>query len=317
MVLIFFLLALLKFAQAGSLKDYADDRKFCHFALALALETRSSELYFSDEDAVHTIADSMRFWKHLGPGFQALESLLREIYIKYLERVRVEVLSRKNLGKLVENVLAIPIYVREYLPTMSEVDVFHYKPVEGLSWSLVSKSALFDPVNMQYHKNATAALNTFASIHFDYHAYARFPNICKPLSVGQLEEFIRKSFASFDYGATFPDIALCLSFLQYLKYMALLDANLDLAADFSKLLHRAVEALENMKISPVNVLDFTTPKGFLRVLIMPQATKGPNSVPICTLPSMNRSVVQISVLDVLSPMDPDYVLAVMTLLKLA
>ena len=121
--------------------------------------------------------------------------------------------------------------------------------------------------------------------------------------------FIGKAFVNFDFGATFPDLIMCLSLLQYRQYVALLDGDLDHVRTISDLYSRVLDALENMIFAPVSTLSYMTPKGPVRVQIMPQAIKGPKSVPICTLPYENETIVQISILDVKYPEDSDYVLS--------
>ena len=312
MILLRFFLALLKFVQSAALKDYPEDRMFCYSALVIALESHCPDMFCYEEDDVHRVATTMRIrGRYLGLGFQRLLTISKEAYSKYLERIRVKVLSRKNVRIFVEKLPAAPNYVREYLTTTSEVDVFHYKPVARQLCSLVISQVVIDHVTLEYHRNALAALTIFASIHRDYHGYARFPNISEPLSLRQLEEFIGENFVSFDYGATYPDIVMCLSYLQYLKYMALLEANLDLVTDISGLFHKAVVALKHINVTTVNELYYMTPIGQIIVSILPQAIEGPKSIPICILSVGNGICIHISVLNVEYPENPDYVSALL------
>ena len=316
-IMIFFFLALLKFGQSGGLTEYPSERMFCYTALVLALETRNFELIHYDEATAHEIANSMRMQrKHLGMGLQRLAWISEDRYVKYLGRMRAEVLRREIMENFVRNLTAVPVYVREYVPNITEVDVLHYKPVAKLLRSLSFSLEHGDNVRLEYYRNALAALRIFSSVHYDYLGFARFPDISKPLSLKQLEHFIGKNFVRFDFGSTYPDIVMCLSLLQYLKYVALLDANLDLVSDILQLHKKAVEAMAKMNIAPVNRFDFNAPKGLLTVYILPQVSKGPIMVPICTLPYSKGTIVQISVLDVKYPMDRDYVLAQMKNLKL-
>ena len=308
MISLLFLVAFVKLVQSGTLNNYADDRRFCHIALTMAKPCQFPELFLKEEGTVHKIASTMRIQaRQLGPGFKRLLMISEERYIKYLKRMKVLMLSRRNMGKFVEDLSEKN--VRDYLPSTTEVDVFQYQPVVGLLRTVSVSLESIDDLRLEYHKNAIAALNTYSSIHYDYNAYARLPNMRKRWSTEQLENFIGKAFVNFDFGATFPDLIMCLSLLQYRQYVALLDGDLDHVRTISDLYSRVLDALENMIFAPVSTLSYMTPKGPVRVQIMPQAIKGPKSVPICTLPYENETIVQISILDVKYPEDSDYVLS--------
>ena len=165
-----------------------------------------------------------------------------------------------------------------------------------------------DNVQHEYYMNALVGLNTLASFHHDYHAYARFPNLSERLSLKRLEEFIEKNFVTFDYGASYPDIAMCLSYLQYLKCMTMLkDGYLGNAETISEVYEKAVEALGKISITPLKVTSYLTLRGEVQVNIMPQAIKGPKPVPTYTLSSTNGTLVQIGVLDVKYSENLEYV----------
>ena len=300
------IIAMLKLVQSGGLRNFPDVRMGCYSALVLAKTSQCPDLFYYEEEKVHKVAHFMRTrGKHFGMGLQRLQVIAEELYIKYLKRMRAEVLNRKSLAILVENMTGKN--VREYLPTITQINVLHYTPVTGLLRPLKYVPEDNDDVRQAYYKNALAALNTLASIHHDYQAYTRFPNISERFSLERLEGFIAKNFGRFDFGATYPDIVMCLSSLQYLKYVAMLDGNLAIVDTILGLFDRTVDALENMSFAPLNVLDYKTYKGEVTVAIMPQAVKGPKPVPICINPFRNGTMVQISVLDVKYPNNSKYV----------
>ena len=306
MIALIFLLALLKLVQSAALKKYPVDRMFCYFALSLALESQSPYILWYEEDDVHGEAHSTRILgKNLGPGFQRVHSIAEKKYIEYLKKLRATRLGRMSFRDLVEDVTMKN--VREYLPANTKVNALRYKPVVSLLRSINSSPENTDNVRLELYKNAIAALDAFAAIHHDYRDYARFPKLEALLSLKHLEDFIEKNFVILDFGATYPDMFMCLSFLQYLKYIALVDGHLDTVADISRLYVKALEALENMSIAPLDVFHYMTYKGKISVAIMPQAVKGPKPVPICITPFENGTMVQISVLDVKYPKNSKYV----------
>lgn len=305
--MIVFLLALLNLVQSGAVSDYPDDRVFCYTALVLAKHCQYPERLCYEEGTVHKIEHLLRVQgKQLGPGFQLLLSISEERYIKYLGRIRELIINRKSMGRLVQGITRNS--VREYLPTFTEVDAFRYEPVAGILRSIDFFSPTRENVRLEYIKSAVAALNTYASVHHDYQAYSRFPDMSKPFYLGVLEDFVGKSFADFDFGATYPDIVMCLSILQFLEYRALIDNRLDHVDYVSKIYDRAMKAIGTMNIIPVSAFDYKRKKGQVTVAIMQQAKKGPNPVPINIIPFENGSLVQISILDVEDPEDIDLVL---------
>ena len=129
MIALVLLLTLLKLVQSGGLKSFTETRMGCYSALALAKASQCPDMFYYKEETVHRVAHALRSRgkTHLGMGFQNLLVIGENLYIKYLKRMRVEVLSRKILGEMVEN--AMEMSVREYIPTVTEVNVLQYKPV--------------------------------------------------------------------------------------------------------------------------------------------------------------------------------------------
>lgn len=286
---------------------HSQNRVLCRSALALVKFCQFQSLEYFDEDEVHELAFNLRTQgKQAGSSFCRALSLVDRVYVGYLQRIRVANLGKENLAKLCGETSRE--FVREFITNPRPADL-----IRGIQRAhRVGTKGTFrgDIVSQAYFNNAMLALETYHQTLYVYKEYVLFPNddlsdyLPKCLKI--LKDFIDTKMVEFDFGATYPDTVICLSLLQYLKYEAFLRAEWGNAMSAGRLFKSALAALKNMQFSPK--ITHTYEEHKLKVCIMPQARKGPKSIPMSISRLENDTrMVRISILDVQHPNDPELV----------
>ena len=313
-------LSLLKLVITSSLKNYTDDRILCYKALALAKICQCPKLFYYDEAEVHRKVFSLRLQgkAYRSSAFKEVLVLTEKRYLGYVQKVNEKNLGIERVGvwvnkKTKEN-------ARGYLPRVTKINVFQYAPVAHLLSTLKYHQENNDHVRHAYYLSALEALEAYASTYHDYKNYTRLPIFHINTSLERyltddLKKFIDTKLGKFDYGASYPDSVMCISLLQFLKYMALLDGNLELVRSSLVLYQNAAMALENMLFKPVRALSFATRKGRVTVCMMPQEKVEPKVIPAFLIEEDNP-MLMISIREFEDPYDNDKVMKRVEMLEI-
>ena len=289
-------------------------------ALSLVSFCRCQNLEYFDEDEIHELALKLRYLgSQTSSSFRHVLSIVDKDYARYVHRIRAARVGKDNLATFIEKITKQHVW--EYIANPRPDDVIRaMQNAHRLGGERFNNEAFGnDIVRQEYFKTALIALETYFLTLYVYKEYSIFPystlNDSIPVCLEVLEGFIATKMTEFDIGATFPDTVLCLSFLQYLKYVALADSQWDSAMDASQQFNAAVSALKKMRFNPLRTWKYEEPK--LRLCIMPQARRGARPVPVSIhlLEDYTR-MAQISILDVSDPNDPEQVIKEMKKLEI-
>ena len=278
-----------------------------HSALALAKACQCQNLEFFDDDEAHEMAFKLHDQgKRATRGFRHVLSIVDKKYVRYLQRISAAKLGKDNVRKLIGETTRE--YVRDYIMNPRPADMI--RGIQKAHRMKTKENLGSDIVRQEYYNGAMLARETYFQTLFVYEEYVLFPhdslNDSVPACLKILKNYIATRMVEFDFGATYPDTVICLSLLQFLKYVALFNGEWDQAMDASKQYKSALTALKNMQFHPK--ITYTHEEHKLKVCLMPQARKGAKPIPMSIdwLEDDTR-MVQISILDVSDPNDPELV----------
>ena len=295
------------FVSPSKYKDYT------YSILSLVGYCRIPDAFLSDEVHVHELALKLRSRDNSGDNLRHTLLVVEKMYARYLQRIRKTMMGQANVGRFVEDVTNKNAWA--YCTHSTSIEVYHR--VKDKSHVPGAKLES-DIIKREYFKNAKAALKAYFLTMHDYREITQPAFIdqdpfkdtnqytSKNLSI--VDDFITTKLAKFDYGTTYPNAVMCLSLLQNLKYIALLNSNLKLVEKVCEKQKAVITALKNMKIRPARFwsLDQTY------VCLMPQERVGPIPIPVTVNSDGLTTVVRMSYLDV---RDPDNIHEIISLLE--
>ena len=295
-------IALVSFLLSSS--AYAD-RQRSYNLLSVVNKCRTTRgMSYDMEETVHLQMTSIRHPRltRLGPGFRHAVSVVEQVYVKFLRSLREEQIGRENLGLLVKQLTKEN--AKEYMGRCAMADITPFL----LSLGIHDETVGGDVVRQEYYKSLKAAMEAFESTNIDYIYYKRIPAMQKDVSLlGLLENFISTSLGKYDHSATFPDAVICLSLLQYRKYLALLDSEIELVKIVGEHYKAAVAALKSMQIRPVLQHDYILNGTKTIVHLMPQEQRGPMMIPVTPKKFRGQTHLKIGVKDLNNPFHHDAV----------
>ena len=284
-----------------------------HSALALVKFCQCPNLEYFDEDRIHELAFTVRTQgQRAGRSFRHVLSAVNIEYARYLQRVRAANMGKENVEILVGNITKKNVW--EYITPGPSDRIRAMQYAQRFPCNVASFGNFgSDIVRLAYFNSAMTALETCFLVLFVYKGYETFPlNLSNfsdpiPFSLEVMKDFIATRINEFDYGATYPNAVTCLAFLQYLKFVALYNSELDHAMDAGLQYKKALAALKNMQFNPI--VSYTYEDHKLRVCIMPQARTGPKPIPMAiNFFNEDSRMFQVSILDVQHPYDPELAL---------
>ena len=274
----FLFLAFLFFVRTSTATKACKD--FSYSALALTASCRNLKALscsFKDEELHEQALFVHKHSKGDVMAFRLVYPLIREIYFDYLQRLEVKRVGHGNLKRMVERWTRKN--ARQYIGEITLVNLPHFAPALSLMRILrrpgTTEDVYKDPILCKYYLSARLALETYASTLCTYQDHTLFPSFGEDITlkecVEKLREYIKTILGTFDYRATYPDAVMCLSVLQYLKYLGLFASNMDLVRTTTQMFRDVRRTLQNeMTFLPHKVITFEN----YVVHLIPQERKG-------------------------------------------
>ena len=287
---LFFLLVASSFASEA--------HKFFSFqALFLVNICRVSTLLKCDlEKSVLEAATKLRVIAVHQGGLNVKRALhvAEDEYVRYLKKVRMDHVGRSNLGMMVE--ARTMNNATNYKLNIDPVDLAEYQPVAHLFPMLNIPPEVLrgDPVLQEMRKGALTALEAFASTHRDYEEYSLLPFFDASTTLSgyliQLSMFIDTTMGKYDFAATYPDSIMCISLLQFFRYMALMAHDVNIVRSIGGLYLDAIVALKRMEFVPIESASLILLRGKIDLILcrMPHVRAGrePMQVSIFKMPNV-------------------------------
>ena len=242
---------LLQLVQTSSFRP-SYYKKISYSALTLVNASRCSDAPYCSEDELHTLAYEVRILvKSVALCIRHTASIAIKEYVLYLQRLRAKTLGRTNTGRIVEELTRKNVIGYNLSPTPISVVI---KAMRRIMEESSDEAFDKDLVRQEYLKSSNTALEACYGTLNDYEKFIRFPwlkvNVAIPECLKALKDFISTTLVQHDVDATYPDAVMCISVLQYLKYVALAESQLHFLKLITQQYDALLNVLKNMTFKP-------------------------------------------------------------------
>lgn len=250
-----FFVFILQLVRSSSFPSFPSShcRDFSSSALNLVLSCRCPNVLNYDENWLHELAKKV--------GFEGSNSELAEMhilsvveikYVDYLQRLRAATIGEQNLGKVVQAIAQYrAIQYKKHPRTLQMISIIKDSMLK-CNVNIPDVTYGGDLVLQEFYSSSKMALETYFFAFYEYNKFIRFPFTIMNLSMSNrldaVQRFVASTFAKFDIRATYPDAIMCLTYLQYLKYMSLIEYELVYVQSAEAQYNAVLTTLKNMQI---------------------------------------------------------------------
>ena len=201
-------------------------KTFSLFAISLATACRCPDVFYYDEDQLHLLASKIRtISRRSSLAIQHVSSAVEVEYVSYLQRLRAKTIGQENLGNVVQAMTQNRAFPYNTMPTPIKVIRMIKNTLLQGTTHIPDMTFGGDLVLQEYHHSLRAALESYFLTFHGYREFIRFPynkvNASMLECLKAIQNFVFTTLNEFDSEATYPDAVMCLSYLQFIKYVAL------------------------------------------------------------------------------------------------